>query len=204
MNSNPWLIWLKGLVAAIISSAASAVTVAIIDPTDFNFTTGLSNLLAVIGASALVGAALYLKQSPLPDWGSVGLNKINKISIMFVVFAVLLMGAGCGQQSYVGQIRDQGGTYLDISRAARLDALTWYNDAQEKFIENINTMPPTAAADPKVIKWVAKMDDLFDTGGEVLDKWRLANTIAGMETSETEWKKARDALIDAGVGLFTE
>lgn len=59
--------WSRGLLGAAINSAATAVSVVIVDPTDFNVGGGLVKLLSVMGASALVGAALYLKQHPLPE-----------------------------------------------------------------------------------------------------------------------------------------
>lgn len=60
--------WLRGLFGAVINSGASAVTVVIVDPHDFSPTNGgLMNLLSVMGSAAIVGAALYLKQHPLPD-----------------------------------------------------------------------------------------------------------------------------------------
>ena len=61
-----WLTWLKGLVAAIIGGAANAVTVIIIDPMDYNIHEGASKLGTVALVSAIVSAALYLKQSPIP------------------------------------------------------------------------------------------------------------------------------------------
>jgi hypothetical protein len=59
-------VWLRGLVAAIIGGAANAVTTVIVAPETFNFQTGKSKLLAVATASAIVNAAMYLKQSPVP------------------------------------------------------------------------------------------------------------------------------------------
>jgi hypothetical protein len=60
--------WLYGLVAAIVGAGSTAVTNMIVDPSDFNLQTGKSKLLMVMGVQALIGAALYLKQSPLPAW----------------------------------------------------------------------------------------------------------------------------------------
>lgn len=60
--------WARGLLGAAINSAASAVTVVIVDPVDFSpLNGGLLKLLTVMGVSALFGAALYLKQHPLPE-----------------------------------------------------------------------------------------------------------------------------------------
>lgn len=61
-----WQMWLKGLIAAIIGGGANAVTVMIVDPAAFNFGDGGAKLLSFAGVSALISAALYLKQSPLP------------------------------------------------------------------------------------------------------------------------------------------
>jgi hypothetical protein len=64
-----WKLWLKGLLAAVVSSASNTIAVMVSDPGHFNPAQvgGLKRLGAVIGVSALVGAALYLKQSPLPN-----------------------------------------------------------------------------------------------------------------------------------------
>jgi hypothetical protein len=61
-----WLIWLKGLMAAIIGGAANSVTIMIVDPTNFNLTTGASKLGTVCLVSMIVSAAMYLKGSPIP------------------------------------------------------------------------------------------------------------------------------------------
>jgi hypothetical protein len=65
-NRNVQL-WVRGLFAAIIGGAANAVIVMILDPIDFNLGAGAGKLTIAAGSSALVGAALYLKQHPLPD-----------------------------------------------------------------------------------------------------------------------------------------
>ena len=61
-----WTKWIKGLVSAVIGGTANAITVAIVDPIAFNLQEGASKLLAVALVSAIVAAAMYLKQSPLP------------------------------------------------------------------------------------------------------------------------------------------
>jgi len=62
-----WKLWLKGLASAVIGGAASAVTVTIVDPTNFNLNEGLQKLGTVALVNAIIAAALYLKQSPLPN-----------------------------------------------------------------------------------------------------------------------------------------
>lgn len=64
MNMKPWL---HGLLAALISGAANAVTAMYISPETFNMTgEGLIALLKLAGAGAIISTFLYLKQSPLP------------------------------------------------------------------------------------------------------------------------------------------
>lgn len=66
-----WNKWIKGLVSAIIGGGANAITVAIVDPIAFNMQEGAGKLLTVALVSAIVAAAMYLKQSPLPPTSAV-------------------------------------------------------------------------------------------------------------------------------------
>ena len=67
-------VWAKGLAAAAIAGAANGVITGFaavgIDPSHFNLQAGLKHTLGIAGVSAimsaLIGAAAYLKQSPLP------------------------------------------------------------------------------------------------------------------------------------------
>jgi len=61
-----WQKWLKGLISAVIGGAANSITVMIVDPLVFNLQDGASKLYTVALVSAIVSAAMYLKQSPLP------------------------------------------------------------------------------------------------------------------------------------------
>ena len=73
MSSNV-NIWLHGLIAALVSGGASAVTAGItisaIDPAHFNFGHDIFITLKLMSAlfitSGLLGAFGYLKQSPVP------------------------------------------------------------------------------------------------------------------------------------------
>ena len=58
--------WIKGLASAVIGAAANSITVMIAAPDQFNLEDGLPKLLSVSAVSAIVAAALYLQQSPLP------------------------------------------------------------------------------------------------------------------------------------------
>jgi len=67
-------IWLKGIAAAGISGAANCVVTGFaaigIDPNHFNLAAGLGNTIEIgglsAGISAVLGVALYLRQSPQP------------------------------------------------------------------------------------------------------------------------------------------
>jgi len=59
-----WQNWLKGLAAAAIGGAATSVTLLIVDPAHF---TEVGKLATICGVNALLNAAMYLKQSPIPD-----------------------------------------------------------------------------------------------------------------------------------------
>jgi acyl-coenzyme A synthetase/AMP-(fatty) acid ligase len=61
------LLWFKGLASAVIGAAANSITVVIVAPETFNLADGLPKLISVAAVSAIVAAATYLKQSPLPN-----------------------------------------------------------------------------------------------------------------------------------------
>ncbi len=68
-------VWLKGLVAAGIAGGANGIVTGFaaigIDPNHFNLQAGLHDTFAIGGVSAaisaILGVALYLRQSPLPS-----------------------------------------------------------------------------------------------------------------------------------------
>jgi len=78
--SSKWFsaeLWLKGAAAAAISGAANGIVTGFaaigIDPHHFNLSAGIHDTLKIGGVSALLsailGVALYLRQSPLPrEW----------------------------------------------------------------------------------------------------------------------------------------
>lgn len=61
---NNVMVWLKGLLAAAISGAATTITVMIVAPETFNLD-HIGKVGAVAGIGALLGVANYLKQSPI-------------------------------------------------------------------------------------------------------------------------------------------
>jgi len=69
------LVWLKGIVAAAISGGANGIVTGFaaigIDPEHFNLQAGMSHTLSLgmvsAAISAILGVALYLRQSPIPS-----------------------------------------------------------------------------------------------------------------------------------------
>lgn len=61
-----WQKWLQGLISAAIGGFSMGATVALVDPTSFNFETGMGNLLKVCAVSAFLNVANFLKKAPLP------------------------------------------------------------------------------------------------------------------------------------------
>ena len=59
-------IWAKGLIAAIIGGVSNTIVLMIADPLTFNLGEGIDKLITVAATSAIVAAAMYLKQSPIP------------------------------------------------------------------------------------------------------------------------------------------
>lgn len=59
-------IWAKGLIAAIIGGVSNTIVLMIADPLNFNLGEGIDKLVTVAATSAIVAAAMYLKQSPIP------------------------------------------------------------------------------------------------------------------------------------------
>lgn len=64
-----WQTWLYGLGSALIGGAANSIVAAVVAPESFNFNEGLSKLVTMAVAGAIMSAAAYLKQSPLPPKG---------------------------------------------------------------------------------------------------------------------------------------
>jgi len=65
-----WQNWVTGLIGAFIQGGATSISTMIVDPETFNIGDGLSNVGTVALVSAIVGAALFLKNKPLPGLGT--------------------------------------------------------------------------------------------------------------------------------------
>ena len=59
-----WSLWGRGLLAAVINSATTTGVAVIVDPEHMS---DPSRIGITVGASAVVGALLYMKTHPLPD-----------------------------------------------------------------------------------------------------------------------------------------
>lgn len=75
MEVAKWEVWVKGILAAAISGGSNGVVTGFaaigIDPGHFNMGDGLKHTVTIggisAGISAVLGVALYLRQSPLPS-----------------------------------------------------------------------------------------------------------------------------------------
>lgn len=61
-----WKTFIRGLVGAVVGGGANAICVMVVKPEAFNFAAGWSDLWHFTVISAVVSAALYLKQNPVP------------------------------------------------------------------------------------------------------------------------------------------
>lgn len=61
-----WRTWLRGIIGGAIGGGANSITMMIVDHNQFNFEEGFPSLWKVALVSAVVGAALFLKQNTLP------------------------------------------------------------------------------------------------------------------------------------------
>ena len=61
------MIWIKGLIAALISGMVTALAGVLIDPQSVDFSAaGLKKMGLLALAGAMIGVVGYLKQSPMP------------------------------------------------------------------------------------------------------------------------------------------
>lgn len=67
LSLKDWTVWLKGAIHAGISGGTTAISTTLVAPDTFNLRDGLSKLLTVAGASAIISIAKYLSTKPLPE-----------------------------------------------------------------------------------------------------------------------------------------
>ncbi|PAW76812.1 MAG: hypothetical protein B9S32_13825 [Verrucomicrobia bacterium Tous-C9LFEB] len=88
--------WAKSLLAAFIGGFVNAITLIVVDPLKFNLTDGWRSLLTACTVSALVSAAFYLKQSPVPpDEAPAVDSKINKAALLLALLLPFGILGGC-------------------------------------------------------------------------------------------------------------
>lgn len=64
---NGLTLWIRSLIATVVSAAAGAIPVMVVDPEHFNLRSGWKDLLAVCAVTGLIALANFLKQHPVPD-----------------------------------------------------------------------------------------------------------------------------------------
>jgi hypothetical protein len=61
-------LWLYGLASTVISGAAGAIAVVVVDPKDFNLDEGFGRLLTVAAVMGIIALFNYLQRHPVPEW----------------------------------------------------------------------------------------------------------------------------------------
>lgn len=102
-------VWLHGLAAAAIGAFSSSITLIIIDPAKFNFSTdGFLSLGKVSLVAAIVAVAGYLAKSPLPETSSPAVGDSTRKLGALALCAVLLMGSvtGCTSAQVANTVKN--------------------------------------------------------------------------------------------------
>lgn len=92
--------WLKGLIAAVVGGVANTITVMVVDPAAFNLD-DLPKLGKVAIVSAILSAAFYLKQSPIPNAPKTKVSKsVLPLLVLFCALSsAMLLSSGCATNS---------------------------------------------------------------------------------------------------------
>ncbi len=90
-------VYWHGVLGAALNSAASSITVIVVDPSTFNISTagGLKHVMAVVAVSAIVGMAIYIKQHPIPQPTDADFVEVTKARIAEAT-TQLYQGTGTG------------------------------------------------------------------------------------------------------------
>jgi plasmid maintenance system antidote protein VapI len=208
--------WLRGLVAAVINGASTAVSTMIVDPRTFNFDTGLGNLGKVCLVAAIVGAALYLKEHPVWDDDDPPLPP-QRLGLLLVVLALSASGVGCASLrpapirnphlQLEGQIAVRGSQLVEAVRVAQRSL--------EPLVESQVLTPAEALKVAKVLgyaleqarhlvdilqladqarEFAAKAKALAEATGVIKDLLRTVS-VAGVDVGSTTGRVALDGLV---------
>ncbi len=120
-----WDVWLRGLAAAFISAAASGITAGMtamgVDPEHFNLSLGLGAVFQMAGIVAIVGgivgAANYLKQSPVPEWDGTDRRNGGAIPAILLCIALGFGVIACGgykRVAHPGELDAFDGSTYDV------------------------------------------------------------------------------------------
>ena len=201
--------WLKGLLSAIIGGAANAITVMVVDPTNFNLNEGLAKLGTVALVSAIVAAAMYLKQSPLPGAGAKTANMSGRVRMPALVVLALICAiavaagavmTGCGaRQTATQQIAEQTQGMDQVQRAGYVakamlhDAEGIYNASAKSYLRNEQILGRVSPESK------AKLKKLVQDMKTMLDQWRGLEpmaAVAAMEAKDDSFQDMRRQVIN--------
>lgn len=171
--------WLRGMIGASIGGAANAVTLMVIKPEDFNFTTGWTDLWHFALISAVVSAALYLKEHPLPDEDKVA-EPLQKLPLPLIAFLVIAGSLGCtalapnysALPANATAEQKQGAALADIKKNAsdsKVQAAARFLLTQtgKQAIQSLADEPDRQAVKDQLVAWGGTVTSLLETGQSV-------------------------------------
>ncbi|WP_054030984.1 hypothetical protein [Desulfatitalea tepidiphila] len=154
---------------------------------------------SVLAAAGVLMAIVskYRQKAKAKKTGQAGAIALPLVLALLVAGAVALSFCGCApNQTATSQIMSETSHPHAIAKAVYLDARTWYNQAQQGFIDSQASL----AIDQR-----RRFNALLDDVGRALDLWGATLALSRVDTFEREaFRKAKNQLIDAGFVLLTQ
>jgi len=196
--------WIGSVLWGRIGGAALVLTAFILQGRGIEF--GPDDQQAAFGAveSALAAAGVlmaivskYRQKAKAKQAGQAGAIALPLVLALLVACAVVVSVCGCApNQTATGQIMSQTADPHAIARAVYLDARTWYNEAQQSFLDSQASL---------AIEQRRRFNALLDDAGRALDLWGATLALGRDDTFDREaFRKAKNQLIDAGFVLLNK
>jgi len=196
--------WIGSVLWGRIGGAALVLTAFILQGRGIEF--GPDDQQAAFGAveSALAAAGVlmaivskYRQKAKAKQTGQAGAIALPLALALLVACAVAASFCGCTpNQTATSQIMSETSDPHAIARAVYLDARTWYNEAQQSFLDGQASL---------AIEQRRRFNALLDDVGRALDLWGATLALGRDDTFDREaFRKAKNQLIDAGFVLLTK
>jgi len=195
--------WIGSVLWGRIGGAALVLTAFILQGRGIEF--GPDDQQAAFGAveSALAAAGVlmaivskYRQKAKAKQTGQAGAIALPLVLALLVAGAVAVSFCDCApNQTATSQIMSETSDPHAIAKAVYLDARTWYNEAQQSFIDGQASL---------AIEQRRRFNALLDDAGRALDLWGATLALGRDDTFEREaFRKGKNQLIDAGFVLLT-